>query len=161
MITRGSLMIDPWLLAKISSRVLELIRFWPKNGMCHTLQNTMRQQKCWISPLIHGSLIYGVIKSQMFTRNLCSVPHFLHYKYGVFTQKWVVNKNVVLWFIPFLFLSSLFSSYLILKLTNNNIYPQNHVLHIYKPLGGECGKSRDNNNFIRKSPLSYGVPAAR
>lgn len=29
------------------------------------------------------------------------------------------------------------------------------------PLGGEFGKSRDNNNFMRKTPFSYGVPAAR
>lgn len=32
---------------------------------------------------------------------------------------------------------------------------------VHQPLGGECGKSRDNISFIRNTPFSYGVPAAR
>jgi hypothetical protein len=35
------------------------------------------------------------------------------------------------------------------------------ITSVNKPLGGECGKSWDNNNFMRKTPFSYGVPAAR
>lgn len=38
---------------------------------------------------------------------------------------------------------------------------EKHNDNVHKPLGGECGKSRDNNNFMRKTPFSYGVPAAR
>lgn len=34
-----------------------------------------------------------------------------------------------------------------------------YMFHV--PLGGDCGKSCDNNNFMRNTPFSYGVPAVR
>ena len=50
-------------------------------------------------------------------------------------------------------------NYKYISLTHNNT--RTTITSANKPLGGECGKSWDNTNFMRKTPFSYGVPAAR